>query len=128
MHLTDHQALHFRECEKIVKEYNFQPKKSVIYSTQLGMMTICYLDGVNCANYFQPMDFVAHAQGDKLPCPDFLFLCEYDIQVSGEQLRNIGWGWPEDFDVFEVGTPESIKTSYPTERMLYCRKSLKTNE
>ena len=128
MHLTESQAIHFSECEKIVKEYNFQPKKSVIYSTQLGMMTICYLDGVNCANYFQPMDFVAHAQGDKLPCPDFLFLCEYDIQVSGEQLRNIGWGWPEDFDVFEVGTPESIKTSYPTERMLYCRKSLKTNE
>ena len=128
MHLTESQAIHFSECEKIVKEYNFQPMKSVIYSTQLGMMTICYLDGVNCANYFQPMDFVAHAQGDKLPCPDFLFLCEYDIQVSGEQLRNIGWGWPEDFDVFEVGTPESIKTSYPTERMLYCRKSLKTNE
>ena len=128
MHLTNQQTIHFHECERIIKKYNFQPRKSVIYSTQLGMMTTCYLDGINCANYFQPMDFVAHADYDNLQSPDFLFLCEYDIQISGGKLQEIGWGWPEEFDVYEVGTPESIKTSYPTERKLYCRKSLKIHE
>lgn len=125
MHLTKQQAMHFIECERIVSDYNFQPKRSVIYSTQLGMMTTCYLNGINCANYFQPMDFVAHARQDNLPIPDFLFLCDYDITISGDAMREIGWGWPDDFDVYDVGTPETIDVGYPTTRKLYCRKSLR---
>lgn len=128
MHLTQQQAIHFSECEQIVVDYNFQPKQSVIYSTQLGMMTTCYLDGVNCANYFQPMDFVTNARNDKLSRPDFMFLSDYDLDISGKELEQIGWGWPNEFDAYDVGTPETIDVGYPTTRKLYCRKSLRKND
>ena len=128
MHLTNQQNQHFELCDSIMSQYNFKAQESVIYTTQLGMMTVCYLDGINCANYFQPMDFVAYAEHDKLSRPDFMFLCDYDIDVSGKELEQIGWGWPEEFDVYDVGTPETAQVGYPTTRKLYCRKSLRNND
>lgn len=128
MHLTDQQKKHFDLCDSIMSQYSFQTKKSVVYSTQLGMMTVCYLDGVNCANYFQPMDFVLNAEKDNLLCPDFIFINDYDITVSGDAMHQIGWGWPDEFDVYDVGTPETIEVGYPTARKLYCRKSIKKND
>lgn len=128
MYLTSKQATHFALCDSIVSEYNFQPQKSVIYANQLGMMAICYLNGINCANYFQPMDFVANAQKDDLPTPDFMLLTDYDVRMADTVLTQMGWGWPEEFDVYNVGTPETINLGYPTDRMLYCRKSLKKND
>lgn len=128
MYLTEQQKKHFDLCDSIMAQYNFQPAKSVIYSTQLGMMTVCYLGGVNCANYFQPMDFVTYARNDKLSRPDFMFLSDYDLDISGKELEQIGWGWPDEFDVYDVGTPETIEVGYPTTRKLYCRKSLKKND
>ena len=125
MHLTEQQKKHFDLCDSIMAQYNFQPAKSVVYSTQLGMMTVCYLGGVNCANYFQPMDFVSNARRDNLSCPDFIFINDYDITISGDAMREIGWEWPNDFDVYDVGTPETIDVGYQTTRKLYCRKSLK---
>jgi hypothetical protein len=84
--------MHYKQCEKIVSDYNFTPGESVIYSTQSGMMTICYLDGVNCANYFQPMDFVTYANIDNLRCPDFLFLSSFDEEYSGDARRPLWCG------------------------------------
>ena len=125
MHLTQKQYEHYAECSKILAEYNFKEKESVIYGTQLSSMTICYLNAINCANYFQPMDFVAHSKFDSLKIPDFIFLCEYDKTISGEALDDMNWGWPDEFDEYYVGSPETIETGYPTERWLYCRKNLK---
>ena len=84
-------------------------------------MTNCYLGARSYANYFQPMDFVANpSNGNGIP--DFLFLCDFDEDIAGETLKTMNWGWPDDFDVFDVGTPEIVDTGYPTTRKLYCRK------
>lgn len=128
MYLTNQQNQHFELCDSIMSKYDFKAQESVIYTTQLGMMTVCYLDGINCANYFQPMDFVAKAKKSNLPRPDFMFLCDYDIDISGKELEQIGWGWPEEFDVYDVGSPETVQVGYPTTRKLYCRKSLRQND
>lgn len=128
MHLTEQQSKHFHLCKELMNRYGFEPKKSVVYSNQLGMMTICYMNGISCANYFQPMDFVTHANKDNLLYPDFLFLSEFDIQISSEKLLEMGWGWPNEFDVYDVNSPETYETGYSTKRKLYCRKSLKIND
>lgn len=124
MRLNPTQEKHFDEVEKILKNYHYQRGKSVVFSTQLSMATLCYFESVPCGLFFQPMDFVAHAS-DNLAVPDFLFLCGFDERVADEALKNMPWGWPEEFDKYYVGTPESKDPGYPTERWLYCRRSLK---
>lgn len=124
MRLNPTQEKHFDEVEKILKNYHYQRGKSVVFSTQLSMATLCYFESVPCGLFFQPMDFVAHAS-DNLAVPDFLFLCEFDELMADEALNNMPWGWPEEFDKYYVGTPESKDPGYSTERWLYCRRSLK---
>lgn len=121
MHLTNKQAEHFALCDSIMRAYDYKEQESVVFTTQLGTMTNCYMNAKSYGNYFQPMDFVANPRLGK-PSPDFLFLCEYDENVAGKQLRQMGWGWPEEYDVFDVGTPESKVVGYPTTRKLYCKK------
>ena len=126
MHLNSLQEDHFKKVEQIMGDYQFQRGESVAFSTQLSMMTICYLEALPVGLYFQPMDFVAHAD-ESLPIPDYLFLGEYDIRIAKEKLEEMPWGWPQDFDAYEVGSPDDLnEVSYPIEQVLYCRRSLKT--
>ena len=124
MYLNPMQEEHFATVDSIVKTYGFKKGESVVFFTQLSSMTECYLGGAKCGNYFQPMDFVAHAK-DSLPAPDFLFLCKYDEDIAGETLQQMDWGWPEEFDKYYVGSPDALYVGYPTERWLYCRKIVK---
>jgi len=124
MRLEPSQESHFEEVGEILQAYHYQRGKSVVFSTQLSMMTICYYEAVPCGLFFQPMDFVAHSSDD-LQVPDFLFLCRFDETVAGEKLKDMPWGWPEQFDRYFVGTPEDVQVGYPTDRWLYCRKNLK---
>ncbi len=121
-YITQEQYDYFDKVYDIVYQYGFERGKSVIYSTQLDAMTVVVLGADFCGPYFQPMDFnAAWQREDKIP--DFLFLSEYDKDVSDETLRNMTWGFPEDFDVYYVGTPETHQTGYSTNRWLYCRKN-----
>lgn len=124
MYLNPVQEEHFATVDSIVKVYDFKKGKSVVFFTQLSSMTECYIEGAYCGNYFQPMDFVAQASKETLT-PDFLFLSEYDENIAGETLRRMDWGWPDEFDKYYIGSPETFDTGYPTERWLYCRKNLK---
>lgn len=122
MYLPEVKYKHFSLCDSIMSQYAYERRKSVIYSNQLGMMTVCYLDAVNCANYFQPMDFLKYSKTDSLMTPDFLILSDFDEKVSGNAIKEYGWGWPNEFDKFYIGTPESGDYGYSTDRWLYCRK------
>lgn len=125
MHLNSLQASHFKKVEQIMEGYQFRRGESVVFSTQLSMMTICYLEAVPVGLYFQPMDFVAHAD-ESLPIPDYLLLGEYDIEIAKESLERMPWGWPRDFDVYEVGSPDDSKrVPYSIKQFLYCHRSLK---
>lgn len=121
MHMTHAQAEHLAKVDSIVNQYNFHRGESIFFTTQLSMATCCLLDAVPCGFYFQPMDFVAHAN-DSMPIPDFLFICKYDEDIAGKTLQNMPWGWPEEFDKYYVGSPDALNVGYPTERWLYCRK------
>lgn len=121
MYLTDKQAEHFALCDSIMGEYGFEKNSSVVFTTQLGTMTNCYLSARSYCNYFQPMDFIANPYKGNV-IPDFLFLSDFDEDIAEETLKKMEWGWPEDFDVFDVGTPETFEPGYPTTRKLYCRK------
>ena len=62
--------------------------------------------------------------------PDFVFLSQWDSIVVAKELQEMPWGWPEEFDVYFVGTPEPENASWVLnpeleKRTLYCRKSLK---
>lgn len=109
--------------DNILNHYKFEKNKSVVFSTQLSTMALIYFDAVPCGLYFQPMDFVAH-HNDCSKVPDFLFLTEYDKSVAGDVIKSMGWGWPEDFDEYYVGTSETQSTVYGTDRWLYCRKQV----
>ncbi len=120
-YITQEQYDYFDKVYDIVHQYGFEEGESVMYSTQLDAMTVVVLGADFCGPYFQPMDFNAAWKQEK-KVPDFLFLCQYDKDISGDILRNMGWGFPENFDEYYVGTPETYNTGYPTERWLYCRK------
>lgn len=123
MYMTKAQEEHFTKVDSIVSLYDFKRNESIVFTTQLSTVTMAYIEAVPCGNFFQPMDFVARSQ-DSLPIPDFLFLCKYDEDVAGETLKNMNWGWPQEFDKFEIGTPETVDVGYSTERWLYCRSKL----
>lgn len=127
MRLSPTQENHFKKVDGILEEYQYQRGKSVVFSTQLSMMTLCYFESVPVGLYFQPMDFLAHAD-ESLPVPDYLFLCEFDTIIAKEKLKEMPWGWPGEFDVYEVGSPDDAnQTDYPIERSLYCRRCLRRN-
>lgn len=124
MYMTHAQKEHFEKVDSIVSLYDFKRNESIVFTTQLSSVTMAYIEGVPCGYFFQPMDFVACVK-DSMSIPDFMFLCEFDEDVAGETLQNMNWGWPEEFDKYEIGTPETIDVGYPTERWLYCRRKLK---
>lgn len=121
MYMKPAQEEHFNKVDSILLQYNYKRGKSVFFTTQLSTMTTLYLDGKIVGNFFQPMDFVACAK-ENLLTPDFLFLCKFDEDIAGEALRNMNWGWPNEFDKYYIGTPETLDTGYSTRRWLYCRR------
>jgi hypothetical protein len=122
MHLTPQQKAYFDEVHGILISYNYVSKKDVIFATQLDHMTIYAMDAVPCATHHQPMDFLADTQKHQLNRPDFIFLTKFDLSLITDSLKALAWEFPDEYDKYYVGTPETKKTGYPTERWLYCRK------
>lgn len=122
MYLTENQRSHFELCDSIMTEYGFKKHESVVYANFSSMMTVCYLEAVNCANYFTAFEFNKYSIWDNLQEPDFIFLLEYDECILKDALSKKSWGWPEQFDKIYVGTPETDNVEYSTERWLYCRR------
>lgn len=126
MHLTPAQAEHFELVDSILGEYNFEKNKSIVFSTQLSMATVCYLEAVPCGFYFEATSFLAHLS-DKTPVPDYIFMNDFDHTVAAETMRQAGWGWPEEFNKYYIGSPDIENVGgYTTHRWLYCRMSCKT--
>lgn len=128
MHLTPQQKAYFDKVHGILTSYNYVSKKDVMYATQLDHMTIYAMDAVPCATHHQPMDFLADTKKHQLNRPDFIFLTEFDLSLITDSLKALGWGFPNEYDKYYVGTPEIKNTGYPTERWLYCRKNRKIQE
>ncbi len=127
--LTEKQADYFNKVYDILEDYNYQPQQSAVLTAVYDYCCLYAFDAVNAANYHQNQNF-AYFPKEKMIEPDFIFLCKWDSIVMGKELREMPWGWPEEFDKYYVGTPEEIGKPWASNpeletRHLYCRKSLK---
>ena len=127
--LTENQVDYFNNVYDILEEYNYQPRKTAILTAAYDYCCLYAFDAVNASNYHQVQNFHYFPKENMIK-PDFIFLCNWDSIVMGEELSKMPWGWPDDFDRYFVGTPESDDASWVNHleletRYLYCRKSLK---
>ena len=127
--LTEKQVDYFNNVYDILEEYNYQPKQSAVLTACYDYCCLYAFEAVNAANYHQVQNF-AYFPKEKMIEPDFIFLCKWDSIVMAQDLEAMPWGWPEEFDKYNVGTPEPdgapwINHPELETRHLYCRKSLK---
>ena len=127
--LTEKQVNYFNNVYDILEEYNYHPKQSAVLTACYDYCCLYAFDAVNAANYHQVQNFHYFPKENMIE-PDFIFLCKWDSIVMGEELKDMPWGWPEEFDRYYVGTPEPDVASWVNHadletRHLYCRKSLK---
>ncbi len=126
LYITEKQKNYFDNVYDIMEEYNYQPNKSVVFTALYDYCCLYAFDAVNSSNFHQIQNFHFFDK-EKMLKPDFIFLCQWDSIVIAEELHNMPWGWPEDFDAFPVGSPEPDDAPWvlsPTleQRTLYCRK------
>jgi hypothetical protein len=90
--------------------------------------TVYAFDAKLSSNFHQTNNFL-YWDASTMLRPDFIILSGWDEIVIGDKLKTVGWGWPEEFDAYDMGTPESTVLTSPDieQRTVYCRKGLKTN-
>ena len=120
--ITKQQKEYYDNVYHIIKQYGYK-KRDVIFSTQLDHMTIVAVDGTPCGLYFLPSNFLIEPNKALLKKPSFLFLTKYDLVMMSDSLKSMDWGFPVAYDSIYVGSPETTKMSYSTERTLYCLKN-----
>lgn len=123
--LTKEQASYFHKINDIIRQYNYLPNNSVVFASVRDYCTIYAFDAKLSSNFHLPCNFPFFV--DKMICPDFIILSEADNYK--ESLKNMQWGWPDEFDVYYLDSPETICRKLiggaTDTRTLYCRKSLK---
>lgn len=128
--ITEKQKDYFDNVYDILEDYNYKPKESVVFTALYDYCCLYAFDAVNSSNFHQVQNFHFFDK-EKMLKPDFIFMCKWDSVVLTDELHEMPWGWPEDFDRYEIGTPEPddapwVISSDLEKRTLYCRKSLKT--
>ena len=128
--LSSKQAQYFNNINNIIKDYGYQPRKSVLFTTMYDYATLYAIDAVNSSNFYHTENFQFFDKS-KMLAPDFIILCPYDSTLIGKELQAMPWGWPNEFDSYDIGSPESITYGLPDyildNRKLYCRRTLKVN-
>lgn len=126
--LNEKQKCYFDNVYNIMKDYNYIPRKSVLFTTLYDYATIYALDAVNSSNFYHTENF-HYFDKSKMLSPDFVILCPNDSILIGEELHKMPWGWPDEFDSYDIGNPELPNSILPEfifeNRILYCRKSLR---
>ena len=130
--LTEMQADYFNRVYDILEEYNYQPKQSVVFTALYDYCSLYAFDAVNSSNFHQVQNF-RYFPKEQMVEPDFIFMCKWDSIVIADDLKALSWGWPEEFDRFDVGSPEPDDAEWVLnpeleQRTLYCRKSIKREE
>ncbi|MDA3779730.1 MAG: hypothetical protein PF487_05825 [Bacteroidales bacterium] len=128
IYIRPQQKQYFETVNNILIKYKYK-KGDPVFAFQADHMTLFAFEASSATKiYFFCVNFAADPVKQIYSTPNFLFLSKWDVQELHDTLKNMNWGFPEDFDKYYVGTPEIYKTNYSTERWLYCRKSLKAIE
>lgn len=124
--LTHQQLAYFENIFSIISQYGFEPQKSVMFTSYTDYCTIYAFDAVLSSRFHLPHNYPFFPK-EQMMEPDFIILNEEEVLYY--HLSDMSWGWPEMFDSYEIGTPETICQKfigdYAKNRILYCRKSLK---
>ena len=127
--MTVEQKKYFEKIQNIIEKYDYQPRKSVFFASYLDYCTIYALDAELSSKFHLPCNFPFFPKEQMLQ-PDFIILIPEESHIY--KLEELKWGWPEEYDVFEIGTPETIHQKLigdvAKKRLLYCRKSLKRQQ
>lgn len=124
MGITHDQKDYLDRVSNILEDYHFVTNKSVVFTSEYDYATVYAIDACLSSNFYQKNNFL-YAPVSQMKEPDFIFLCQWDIDVIGEHLKSMPWGWPDDYDKFYVGSPEGINFPWDANRWLYCKKNLK---
>ena len=125
--LTKNQFDYFNRVYSIMKAYQFEPGKSVMFTTAYDYATMYAIDAVNSTNFHNIANFKAFKVKGMIQ-PDFIILCKMDSITLEKELRDMDWNWPESYDCYAIGNPENptVPAWYNipdiNNRNLYCRK------
>ena len=124
--LLPEQKAYFDRVYDLVMEYGYKPDSSVVFATEYDYTTVYALEAKVSSDFYQPLNFLYWDVSQMLK-PDFVIMFGLDEQTIGGRLREAGWGWPEEFDAYPIGTPETwyVYDEVLDQRTLYCRRSLR---
>lgn len=126
--LTAQQFEYFNNIYEILEKYGYRPGTSVLFTTIYDYSTLYAIDAKNSTNFYQTENFHFFDK-KKMLSPDFVILCPYDSTIIGKELKEMPWGWPDDFDAYDIGNPETPNKILPDfvyeNRRLYCRRFLR---
>lgn len=125
--ITSKQANYLNNLYEIIEKYGYQPGKSVLFTTMYDYSTLYAIDAVNSSNFYHTENF-HYFDKSKMISPDFVILCPRDSAILSKELKAMPWGWPEEFDIYDIGNPErqdeltKWQPNILENRKLYCRR------
>jgi len=125
--LTNEQVQYYDNVYDIMSQYGFKAHQSVVFTTEYDYATVYAFEAELSSNFYQKNNFL-HVDRSVMRQPDFIFLSKWDKDVLGKELAEMPWGYPEKYDEYYVGTPESPDFPWDSNRWLYCRKPEKIDE
>ncbi len=122
MDLSKPQSDFFAETYGLLGQYGYQSQKDTILGFCFNEMTIVAMDAVPYTNDQHPEEFLTHDL-EGLPRPDFMILSEWDIKKLTPRFEEMGWGFPDDYDIHEMETNPDPGSGYPhTNSTMFCLK------
>lgn len=127
--ITSKQANYLYNLYEILEKYRYQPGKSVLFTTMYDYSTLYAIDAVNSTNFYHTENF-HYFDKSKMISPDFVILCPRDSAILSKELKSMPWGWPDKFDIYDIGNPEieddltKWQPNILENRKLYCRRLL----
>ena len=120
--LTDDQVDYLNNVWDTMNEHGYKSDSSVVFTTEYDWATVYAIDAKLSSNFYQKRNFLFFPK-DEMIKPDFVFMCAWDKMEIGAALREMPWGWPQEFDSVFVGSPEGRDFPWDADRWLYYRKN-----
>ena len=121
--LTTQQVAYYERVYDLCQQYGYQPKKSVLFASKHDWAT-AYIWDLRLSNEFQLSTIFKFLPEEEFLLPDFIILTDEEKLLY--DFEKFSWGWPEQYDVYQIGSPESLCNKFNGGegkiRWMYCRK------
>lgn len=120
--LTTTQVDYFNNVLNLMNQYGFDKDNSEVFVLNEDYATAYAFDIKNKILVYGP-ERLYPIEKYKAYHPDFIFIQDWEAEIGDKNGIMTAWGWPEEFDKYEVGTPDP-NGPYKSERNLYCRRKI----